>query len=91
MNKHRALHFLPPQEDGGPRDPGDTIDLSKIGADSTFEIAVGDRKPSRLRVTPEHLLQNSIDRFDAFGDYEYIGKWLNGIVTLTTLIINYTS
>ena len=71
---NRRPHFLPPQE-GGQRDPGDTIDLSKIGGGgSSFEIAIGDTKPAnRLRVTPEHLLQNSIDRFDAFGDYEYIG------------------
>ena len=56
-------------------DPGDTIDLSKIGDDSSFEIAVDDVKPSRLRVDPDELLKNSIDRFDAFGDYEYIGKY----------------
>ena len=69
----RHPNLLPAQETGY-RDPGDTIDLSKIGGDSSFEISVDDTKPARLRVTPEHLLQNSIDRFDAFGDYEYIGK-----------------
>ena len=71
-NQHSYL--LPPVETGY-RDPGDTIDLSKIGGDSSFEIAVDDTKPSRLRVSPEDLLKNSIDRFDAFGDYEYIGKF----------------
>ena len=67
-------HFLPSKQIGY-RDSGDTIDLSKIGGDSSFEIAVDDTKPSRLRVTPEELLKNSIDRFDAFGDYEYIGMF----------------
>ena len=47
--------------------------MSKIRDESSFEIAVDDIKPSRLKVTSEELLQNSIDRFDAFGDYEYIG------------------
>ena len=66
-------HIIPLQEPGY-SDAGDTIDLSKIRDESSFEIAVDDIRPSRLKVTSEELLQNSIDRFDAFGDYEYIGK-----------------
>ena len=58
----------------GYSDAGDTIDLSTIRDESSFEIAVDDIKPSRLKVTSEELLKNSIDRFDAFGDYEYIGN-----------------
>ena len=65
--------FLPAEE-AIYSDAGDTIDLSKIGDESNFEIAVGDVRPSRLKVTREELLKNSIDRFDAFGDYEYIGN-----------------
>ena len=65
-------HILPLEETGY-SDAGDTIDLSKIRDESSFEIAVDDIRPSRLKVTPEELLENSIDRFDAFGDYEYIG------------------
>ena len=65
-------HIIPLQKPGY-SDAGDTIDLSKIRDESSFEIAVDDIRPSRLKVTSEELLQNSIDRFDAFGDYEYIG------------------
>ena len=48
--------------------------MSTIRDESSFEIAVDDIRPSRLKVTSEELLKNSIDRFDAFGDYEYIGN-----------------
>ena len=66
-------HIIPLQKPGY-SDAGDTIDLSTIRDESSFEIAVDDIRPSRLKVTSEELLKNSIDRFDAFGDYEYIGN-----------------
>ena len=66
-----SSHILPLEETGY-SDAGDTIDLSKIRDESSFEIAVDDIRPSRLKVTKEELLENSIDRFDAFGDYEYM-------------------
>ena len=69
-----SSHLIPLQETGY-SDAGDTIDLSKIRDESSFEIAVDDIQPSRLKVTKEELLENSIDRFDAFGDYEYIGTF----------------
>lgn len=67
-----SVSLFVPAEEAIYSDAGDTIDLSKIGDESNFEIAVGDVRPSRLKVTREELLKNSIDRFDAFGDYEYI-------------------
>lgn len=75
-------HIIPLQKPGY-SDAGDTIDLSKIRDESSFEIAVDDIRPSRLKVTSDELLQNSIDRFDAFGDYEYIGNMITHLMLNT--------
>ena len=62
--------------------------MSTIRDESSFEIAVDDIRPSRLKVTSEELLKNSIDRFDAFGDYEYIGNYM---IYYKNLIIDMNS
>lgn len=77
-------HFLPPNVErtrgvsgGGPEVETDTIDLSKIShSRNSFRSpptrALSPRKKPRLKISNRDRIENSIDRFDAFGDYEYI-------------------
>ena len=64
---HFNRHILPPPSaDESSRKDHDTIDLSQLRPIDGGSV-VPSKKP-RLKVVTE----NSIDRFDAFGDYDYI-------------------